>query len=71
MAVNRFAKSYTLTCKKCGMQYTIPQNEYIKLTMKVIYRSKLLGKGNMEVVDFLNLSAGCCEKPDYDEKVNM
>lgn len=71
MGVNRFAKSYTLTCKSCGMTYTLSQNEYIKLTMQVIYRAKLAGKMNMEIVEFMNLSAGCCGKANYMEKVEV
>jgi len=58
---------HQLKCKNCGKTYLLPENSYMKLQLKVLWTGKMQGLGNIEVFQFMNVSAGCCRKPDYKD----
>jgi len=58
---------YKFKCQSCGNTYSIPENEYTKLKLQVVYRAKLMGMHDLEITQFINLNAKCCTKPNYIE----
>lgn len=63
--------NYKLMCQTCGKIYTLPEDKYQTLQLKVLWNVKLNGLGNVEVPTFMNAYAKCCKKPNYMEIKEM
>jgi len=61
---------YKFKCSSCGNLYSLSENDYTKLKLQVMYRAKLMGLHDLEITQFINLNAKCCNKPNYIEQLD-